>query len=418
MSRVQKAAVATTVLLSALDGYDVLSVTFAAPAITREWIIGKAELGIVLSAGLAGMAAGSFLLAPLADVFGRRLLILGSLLVLAFGSLGTSLAGSIDEISIWRVVTGLGIGTCIAVINPTAAEFSNARSRPLAIALMALGYPVGGLLGGLLAALIMPVFGWRALFKVGFAAALVLLVITLMLLPESPSYLASRRGPHNLTRLNHLLQRCKLPAVTAPLTASGQGRGYAGVFARDQIAITLRLAAINTLVASVSYYVLSWLPQLVSDAGFSASTGSLISAVLSLAGIGGGLLVAFLAKRIGQARSTGFAITGLGLTIAVLGVATSSLTSLLVAAALCGGCLFGSAAGFYGVLAAGYRDEDRAAGSGFVIGTGRISSALAPLLAGYCFALGFDRGAVSAAFGLAALAAASLLFLHSRRGAR
>ncbi len=79
MSRVQVGAVALTVLLSALDGYDVLSVTSAAPAITRDWHIGKAALGVVLSSGLAGMALGSFALAPLADVIGRRRSILLSL---------------------------------------------------------------------------------------------------------------------------------------------------------------------------------------------------------------------------------------------------------------------------------------------------------------------------------------------------
>jgi AAHS family 4-hydroxybenzoate transporter-like MFS transporter len=126
MSRTQIGAVALTVILSALDGFDVLSVTFAAPAISRDWGLGKGALGIVLSSGLGGMALGSFLLAPLADMFGRRRLILLSLSLMAIGMALSAMASSLPELAGWRVVTGLGIGACVAVINPIAAEFANA----------------------------------------------------------------------------------------------------------------------------------------------------------------------------------------------------------------------------------------------------------------------------------------------------
>lgn len=76
MARVQVAALAVTVILSGLDGYDVLSVTFAAPSLSHAWRIGKAAVGVMLSSGLVGMAIGSLGLAPLADRFGRRPMIL------------------------------------------------------------------------------------------------------------------------------------------------------------------------------------------------------------------------------------------------------------------------------------------------------------------------------------------------------
>ena len=132
MSRTQVGAVAITVILSALDGFDVLSVTFVAPAISRDWGIGKAALGVVLSSGLGGMALGSFLIAPLADTLGRRRLILVSLSLMAVGMALSATSSSLVQLAAWRVVTGLGIGACVAVINPIAAEFANARRRSLA----------------------------------------------------------------------------------------------------------------------------------------------------------------------------------------------------------------------------------------------------------------------------------------------
>ncbi|QKR99789.1 MFS transporter [Sphingomonas sp. CL5.1] len=416
MSGTQILAVATTILLSAVDGFDVLSVTFAAPAITHDWGIDKAALGVVLSAGLAGMAAGSFFLAPLADWLGRRGLVIASLILMAIGSCGSAAAGSIGVLTAWRVVTGLGIGACISVINPLAAEFANARRRPFAVALMSLGYPAGGLVGGLVAAALMPVHGWRAVFVAGAVATIALMPVVLLFLPESPGFLAARGGTHHLARLDRLLARFGHHDIAAQPSGRPREIGYRLVFAPDRIGTTLRLSVANLLVASVSYYLLSWLPQLVADTGQDAATASLISATMSLIGIVGGLLVGGLANRFGQSRVTAVAVIGLGLSIAAFGAASLSTMSLFVLAGLCGFCLFGSAAGFYGVLARGFGDAERASGSGFVIGVGRVSSAVSPLLAGYLFAAGFGRTGVSGGFAAAALVAAALLFIHARKG--
>ena len=62
---------AIAMLLSALDGFDVLSMAFIAPALGRDWHIGKDAIGLLLASGLAGMAIGAFGLSPLGDVYGR-----------------------------------------------------------------------------------------------------------------------------------------------------------------------------------------------------------------------------------------------------------------------------------------------------------------------------------------------------------
>ena len=162
MSVVQKAAVAITVMLSAMDGYDVLSMTFVAPAITHAWGIGKGMLGLLLSCGKAGMALGSLILTPCADIVGRRKIVLGTLVITAFGMLLSALAHSLVQLAALRVVTGFGVGACVSVINPLAAEFSNARWRSFAVSAMAMGYPLGGVIGGLLAALLLKFYGWPA----------------------------------------------------------------------------------------------------------------------------------------------------------------------------------------------------------------------------------------------------------------
>lgn len=411
MSRAQIVAVAMTVILSALDGYDVLSVTFAAPAITVEWSVGKAALGVVLSAGLVGMALGSFLLAPLADLYGRKALVLVSLALMALGMLFSSYAGSIAQLAVWRVLTGLGIGTCIAVINPLAAEFANARRRPLAVALMAVGYPVGGMIGGLLAAVLLERFGWPAIFLAGFAGALLLLPAVLWLLPELPAFLVSSGRADRLERLNAVLARCGQPAVAAWAEAEmPERRGYAAVFAPGQRGATIWLTCANLLFVMAVYFTLSWMPQMVADAGFAPADGSRVSAVASSAGIAGCLAIGWLAQGGGLRWLVSGATIGLGIALAAFGSAANSLALLTALGGICGFLLFGSAAGIYAALATTFGDEARATGSGFVIGVGRVSSAIAPLLAGWLFAAGLGRAEVAAAFG-ACTAIAGLVLL-------
>ena len=105
---------------------------------------------------------------------------------------------------------------------------------------------------------------------------------------------------------------------------------------------------------------------------------------------------------------------GLGLATLALGLVPPSLPLLVATSGVCGFFLFGGVTGLYATFALTFTTEARASGTGFVIGVGRIASAIAPLLGGWLFASGFGRGAVSAAFGACALLGAMVLLLRPR----
>lgn len=413
MSAVQRRVVLVTFLLSMLDGYDVLAMTFVAPQLSLAWGLGKAAVGALLAAGLAGMAAGALLLAPLADAIGRRRMIFAALALMTAGSLLSALAASVPALTAARIVTGLGIGACVAVINPLAAEFSNARRRPLALALTAMGYPLGGLFGGVVAGVLLKLAGWQWVFAAGSGFALLLLPAALAFLPESIAYLLARGGAVNLARLNAVLARCGHPQLDTSAPAPREdARGYRALAAPRLRMTTLRLSLVSVLHAAAAYFVLSWLPQMIGDMGFSASAASYTAAGLSLSGIVGGLLVGAVAQRHGVTRPTAACIALLAAALAGFGMAPASLAPLALLALLCGFALFGSAAGFFGVVALSFPDVARASGTGLVSGAGRISSAVAPLMAGMMFEAGLGRAPVAASFALCAIAAALLLLAH------
>src|SRR4249920_3027899 len=180
MSRLQIVVVAITVALNALDGFDVLSISFASPGIAQEWGIDRAALGIVLSMELIGMAMGSILLGGVADKIGRRPTILGCLVVMATGMVMATTVSGLVDLSVWRVITGLGIGGMLAAINAVSAEFSNARRRDLSVSLMSIGYPVGAVTGGLLAARLLVTHDWRSVFYLGATATTILIPLVFL----------------------------------------------------------------------------------------------------------------------------------------------------------------------------------------------------------------------------------------------
>jgi MFS family permease len=166
MGRVQVMIVAITIGLNALDGFDVLSISFASPGIAAEWGMDRARLGVVLSMELIGM-----FMAPAAR--------------------------SIADLSVWRVVTGLGIGGMLASINAVAAEFSNNRRRYLNVSLMAIGYPLGVVIGGTIAARLLDAFDWRSVFYLGAAVSAIFIPSVYCCVPESVHWLA-RKQPQPL----------------------------------------------------------------------------------------------------------------------------------------------------------------------------------------------------------------------------
>ena len=160
-------AVAVCIVLNLIDGFDVLVMAFTASSVAAEWNLGGAEIGLLLSAGLFGMAAGSLFIAPWADRWGRRPLILACLALSGLGMLASALSQAAWQRALLRGLTGLGIGGILASSNVIASEYASRRWRGLAVSLQSTGYALGATLGGLLAVWLIGAWGWRSVFVFG-----------------------------------------------------------------------------------------------------------------------------------------------------------------------------------------------------------------------------------------------------------
>src|ERR1700738_1089292 len=173
-----------------LDGFDTTAIGYVAPALAKEWGLTKGALGPVFSAGLFGLMIGALVLGPLADRIGRKKIIIFSTLAFGLGALATAFVQDVNTLLAVRFATGLGLGGAMPNTIAMTSEFNPKRRRATMVMIMFCGFSLGAALGGLLAAALIPQFGWRAVFVVGGLVPLLLVPILALKLPESVRFLA------------------------------------------------------------------------------------------------------------------------------------------------------------------------------------------------------------------------------------
>lgn len=424
MSRFQWLAVAICVTLNMLDGFDVLVMAFTASHVAADWKLNATQIGFLLSAGLFGMAAGSLFVAPWADRFGRRAVILFCLVVISLGMLLSAAAQDAWQLAALRAVTGVGIGGMLASINVITAEYASAKWRSTAIALQATGYPIGATIGGTIAAVLLAAYGWRSVFVFGAIATAAMIPVVIWRLPESVDFLVAKRPAGALAKLNALMRRMKrpelaqLPPAPAAETQLAARGAFRGLFAPDVLRSTLLIWASFFLLMLSFYFVLSWTPRLLVAAGLSAQQGITGGVLLNLGGIVGGTTFGLLAARTSLRGLTAGCLAATALLVVAFGYFTSTLSIAFLVALGIGACIFGSMAGLYAYAPILYPASIRSTGMGWSIGIGRLGAILAPMIAGVLVDGGWGTSQVYYAFSLPLVGAMlTVLALRVRGGA-
>jgi benzoate transport len=413
MSVLQVIAVVITVGLNALDGFDVLSSSFASPGIAAEWHIDRSVLGVVLSMDLIGMAFGSVLLGGVADKLGRRPAILACLVVMTVAMFMATTARSVEALSLWRVLTGLGIGGVLASINAVTAEFSNAKRKNLCVSIMAIGYPIGGVLGGLVVQKLLKTADWRSVFYFGATATAVFIPLVLVFVPESVHWLARKQPAGALAKINRTLLRMGHEPVAAlpPLSSEVRQRSIADIFRPGLIATTVIVTIAYFFHIMTFYFLIKWVPKIVADLGFAPSAAAGVLVWANLGGATGGAVLGLLGMRFAMKPLTILVMVMSTVMVIVLGHTPPDLQRWQLTAAACGFFTNAAIVGMYAIFAQAFPTHIRAFGTGFAIGVGRGGSALAPALAGALFKAGWSLPNVATTMSIAALLAAGVLSL-------
>ena len=386
MTAAQFAVVVITVLLNAMDGFDVASIAFASPGIAREWGIARGALGFVLSMELIGMGLGSFLLGGIADKMGRRPTLMACLFMMAAGMYGASTASTPVVLSVWRVFTGLGIGGMLSATNAVVGEFANKRHRAACIAFMVIGYPLGAGFGGLYASSVIETYGWR-------------------------SVLTRKQPADALAKVNAALKKLGQATVAALPVIQDQDRkkSLSDIFSPALMRTTLMVTATFFLNSISFYFLAKWGPQIVSSLGFPDSAAGRVLAMANVGGAAGGIVFGFLTAAIGLKRSTLVVLLANFVALTVFGRTAPELTSLTILAMCVNFCGNAAISGLFSTMAFAFPTHVRASGTGFAIGIGRAGSALSPIMAGYLLQGGMSLPIICMIMGTGSLLAAIVL---------
>ncbi len=403
----------------ALDGYDVLSIAFAAPGVTAEWGISKATLGVILSLELVGMALGSILMGPLADSRGRRPTMLLGLVILTVGMTVAGLAPSILVLGAARVFTGIGIGGLLATATATSADYCNNKNRSLAVVLVAGGFAFGIYLGATFLAPLLKQYDWRVTFYLGAFLSFTFVPLMYFYVPETISFLERKRPPGALKSIQNIMRRLGHPVPESLPSEDVQKIepvGVASLFKSGLAPITWILIFAYLGNIGTYYYFVKWLPTIVSDFGHSASEATRVLGVISLGGVVGSIGMGIVARFVSIRLLMFLCLVSAAVGVALFPYFTETLESMKQIGFLTGVFIFAAISGFFGLFATSFPSSLLGSGSGLVLGIGRGGAVLGPMIPGFLFTAGlpFEEVALIMASG-SLLAGVAVLFLRPQK---
>ncbi len=408
-----------------LDGYDIVVISYTAPAISADWGIPSQALGLVFSASLLGMTLGAMFLASLADIYGRKLVVGGMLLAVGVATLAVVYASSVSQLVVLRFIAGLGLGTIMASLAPLAGEFSPARYRTLILALLVSGAALGPIVGGIFTSTAIDTYGWQSVFVCAGTLTLLAAALMFSVVPESMAFIIRRKPDGALQKINNTLVYLGHQAIAQlPQIKEGAAKESASVkslLMQSRWKITFKVWGSFFFAYSASYFLSSWLPQILVQSGLDQQRAIQAVVMASVGSLVGAVLFGWLGRwwQLNRLIAASFVVGAIS--YVVLGVLITNLdaanpgwifwTVLFVS----GFATSGAFSNLYSVAMTIYPAQVRSTGIGWATGIGRSGAVVSPALAGLLLAAGVPLTILLTVFATFFLASAiCLLFLAMR----
>ena len=377
-------------LVAMIDGFDTLMLAFIAPLIAGEWALPARTVGTLFASSYAGAALGATLIGIAADQYGRKRMLLISLGLAGTFTLLCAWAASPQQLMALRAVAGLGLGGALSTITALTAENAPPQRRRATVTRMFLGFPIGAIVGGAATAASMAILGWRGVFVAGGLCALALLPVVATGTSESRS------------------------AGTPGLSLVSSREPIREILSGGSALRTFLFCCCVFFMLLTSYFLVSWVPTVLTLTGSSPQRAALSAVTLNGGGILGTLILSFVIGRRSPLPPVIGSLCAGALLIALLGLeimdAGSTRFMLVFGVGL---LIIGAQGGIPALCVHLYPPSVYATAVGLSVASGRLGSIIGPLVGGYLVSarLGWQRlfllaaiPAISAAIAMTALA--------------
>lgn len=302
-STLQKLAYLFAALAIVVDGFDGQMIGYAIPMIMKEWGVTRATFSIAVASGLVGMAIGSLSAGVLADKFGRKPILVASVFLFGTSTMLIGFAPDVTTIAMIRFFAGLGIGAALPAATTLTAEFIPFRHRTMAVTTAIVCYPLGGMLAGLAAGQILPIHGWRTFFFIGGALPIAYALFLMLMLRESPKYLARQSTRWEelrslMTRMSHEVAHIK--EFTDGVIENAKRGSIADLFRHGRASDTVWLWISFFMTQLSIYTAFSWLPTMLTTEGLSPALAGMGLTAYNFGGVIGAVLCALAINRFGS----------------------------------------------------------------------------------------------------------------------
>lgn len=422
MSRYQKKVVFLCFLIAALDGFDAANVGFVGPAIRAHWHLRAADLAPVFGAGLFGIMAGGILFGPLADKYGRKMVLVVSVLLFGLASLVSAFAPDLRFLVILRFLTGIGLGGAMPNAITLTSEYCPGGRRCGYTTLMFCGFTIGAIAGGLLTAQLVGTIGWQGVLAAGGVLPIALVPFLLRYLPESIRFLLLLDSRHAHERANGIAAAIAGAGRAVPMLlpdAKVKRSPVRTLFAPRLVVGTLLIWVMFFMSLMIIYLLTSWIPVLLSSAGVSIQAAALISMTHQIGAALGSIWLGRQMDRADPQRVLAWAYLA-ALPIIILCAFSDHDKALIVLAIFVLGFLVtGGQIGGYALVANFYPTSSRSTGVSWANAVGRIGAALGSMAGGFMMTAGMQlREIILTLLVPAAIATAALFLLGHVRAAR
>ncbi|QIO07302.1 3-(3-hydroxy-phenyl)propionate transporter MhpT [Acinetobacter shaoyimingii] len=383
-------------LIAVIEGMDIQAAGIAAAGIREYFGLDSSQLGIFFSTGILGLLPGALVGGRIADRIGRKAVLIWSVAIFAIFTLCTVWVNSFNTLLVVRFLAGAGLGAAMPILITLASEAVSVEKRGRAVGLMYCGMPVGAAILSLVAS---TEFGanWKNIFYLGGLLPIIVIPVMVWLLPESKEYL-----------------KAKSEVKTDGAVASVSQGSFKDLFNSKNLLQTLFIWVSYFFTLMVVYIMLSWLPSLFTELGFTRKEGATAQFYFMLSAAVGTIILGMLTDRWKKAYVIILMYGGILSGLLALNAA-DSLTQMYLASALVGAFVIGCQGVLYAFGGIVYPTEVRGTGVGVASAVGRIGAMLGPTIAGSLLTAGFGAaGVISAAIPCIVISAVFMLLLIRR----